>query len=54
MPVAPLGLPLRSWRVIIGEHVELDDVFGAGDPLGAAELAELARKAVQNLLDTRN
>ncbi len=54
VPTAPFGLPLRSWRVIIGEHVELDDVFGAGDPLGAAELAELARKAVQELLDTRN
>ncbi|MEZ5171718.1 MAG: hypothetical protein R3A49_13390 [Acidimicrobiia bacterium] len=53
IPEGPLGLPARSWRVIVGEHVELDDVFGAGDPLGAAELAELARQAVQELIDGR-
>lgn len=53
VPRGPLGLPARSWRVIVGEHLELDDAFGAGDPLGAAELAELARRAVQQLIDGR-
>ena len=53
VPEGPLGLPMRSWRVIVGPHLELDEVFQPGDPLGAAELAEMARAAVQQLLDAR-
>lgn len=53
VPEGPLGLPLRSWRVLVGPHVELDESFGPGDLLGAAELAEMARRAVQRLLDER-
>ncbi len=53
VPEGPLGLPMRSWRVIVGPHVQLDESFQAGDPLGAAELAELARAAVQELVDDR-
>ncbi len=53
VPEGPLGLPMRSWRVIVGSHLELDESLQPGDPLGAAELAELARTAIQNLLDQR-
>lgn len=54
VPEGPLGLPVRSWRVIVGSHVELDESVQPGDPLAAAELAELARAAVQDLLDHRD
>ncbi len=49
----PLGLPIKPWRVIIGAPLDIDPVAGqfhAGDPLGAAELAEAARAGVRALM----
>jgi hypothetical protein len=51
-PGGPLGLPLRPWRVAVGEPLALRATRGSGDPLAAAELAEAARENVQRLLDT--
>jgi 1-acyl-sn-glycerol-3-phosphate acyltransferase len=51
-PGGPLGLPLRPWRVAIGEPLPVRANRGSGDPLAAAELAEAARDNVQRLLDT--
>lgn len=48
----PLGLPLRPWRVIVGEPCEIGpEAAVPGDPLGAAELAEAARVGVRRLID---
>ena len=50
----PLGLPLKPWRVIVGAPLDIDPVAGqfhAGDPLGAAELAEAARAGVRALIE---
>jgi hypothetical protein len=45
----PTGIgPL--WSVRVGAHVALDDTYERGDPLGAAELGEAARDAVQAML----
>lgn len=46
---APTGVPLGHHRVVVGNPVEVDVV--PRDPLGAAEVAEVAREAVQRLLD---
>jgi hypothetical protein len=45
----PAGLG-PTWSVRIGAHVALDGTYPRGDPLGAAELGEVARDAVQALL----
>jgi 1-acyl-sn-glycerol-3-phosphate acyltransferase len=50
-PGGPLGLPIRPWRVTVGEPLPVDAVRGSGDPLAAAELAEAAREGVLRLLD---
>jgi hypothetical protein len=55
LPVAvvaggPFGTAFAPWRILIGEHIALDASYPAGDPLGAAELAEVARAAVDALL----
>ena len=48
-PIGVFGAPLGGWRVSIGAPVELDPTTPIGDPLGAAELAESVRIAVDNL-----
>ena len=50
MPGGPFGTALAPWRVRVGTHIALDDSYAAGDPLGAAELAEAARAAVDALV----
>jgi hypothetical protein len=50
MPGGPFGTAIAPWRVLIGEHIALDSSYAAGDPLGAAELAEEARAAVDALV----
>lgn len=49
-PAGPLGLPVRPWRVAFGEPIELAAGLGAAEPVGAAELGELTREAVEALL----
>lgn len=49
-PGGPLGLPLRPWRVVVGEPLASRAGPGSRDPLAAAELAEAAREAVDALL----
>jgi hypothetical protein len=49
-PGGPLGTAFAPWRVRIGAHIALDGSYAAGDPLGAAELGEAARAAVDALL----
>jgi 1-acyl-sn-glycerol-3-phosphate acyltransferase len=51
-PGGPLGLPLRPWRIAVGEPLTVKVGRGSGDPLAAAELAEAAREGVQRLLDS--
>lgn len=46
----PFGTAIRPWRVRIGAHIALDSSYAAGDPLGAAELGEAARVAVDALV----
>jgi hypothetical protein len=50
IPGGPFGTAFAPWKIEIGEHIALDDSYPAGDPLGAAELAEEARAAVDALL----
>jgi len=50
VPVGPFGFPVAGWRVRIGAPIRLDVERGSGDPLAAAELAEAARLAVDDLL----
>jgi hypothetical protein len=50
LPGGPVGLPLRPWRVIVGEMVETETDAVPGDALVAAELAERVRDAVRWLL----
>ena len=47
VPGGPVGLPLRPWRVIVGEMVETETDAVPGDALVAAELAERVRDAVR-------
>jgi hypothetical protein len=49
-PGGPFGTAIAPWRVRIGAHIALDSSYAAGDPLGAAELAEAARAAVDALV----
>jgi hypothetical protein len=53
VPGGPFGTAIAPWRVVIGEHIALDSSYATGDPLGAAELAEAARAAVDALLTGR-
>ncbi len=50
-PGGPFGLPIRPWRVVVGEPLPVRAIRGSGDPLAAAELAEAARDSVLRLLD---
>jgi hypothetical protein len=50
LPGGPLGTPIGAWQVRVGAHIALDSSYASGDPLGAAELAEAARAAVDGLL----
>ena len=50
LPGGPVGLPLRPWRVLVGEVVETETDAVPGDALVAAELAERVRDAVRRLL----
>jgi 1-acyl-sn-glycerol-3-phosphate acyltransferase len=50
-PGGPFGLPLRPWKVAVGEPLPVRANRGSGDPLAAAELAEAARDNVQRLID---
>ena len=50
LPGGPVGLPLRPWRVIVGDVVETETDAVPGDALVAAELAERVRDAVRGLL----
>ena len=49
-PGGPFGTMVRPWRVRFGAPVELEQPHEPGDPLGAAQLAEAVRDAVQGLL----
>ena len=50
----PIGLPIRPWRMIVGEPLLPPPGTEPGDQLAAAELAEAVRNAVRSLLqDTR-
>jgi hypothetical protein len=49
-PGGPFGLPLRPWRVIVGEPLLPPAGTEADDPLAAAEISEAARDAVHDLL----
>ncbi len=51
-PGGPFGLPLRPWKVAVGEPLPVRANRSSGDPLAAAELAEAARENVQRLIDT--
>jgi len=50
LPGGPFGLPLRRWRVVIGEMIATRLDPTARDSLAAAELAERVRDAVDRLL----
>jgi 1-acyl-sn-glycerol-3-phosphate acyltransferase len=50
LPGGPVGLPLRAWRVIVGEMVETETDAVPGDALVAAELAERVRDSVRWLV----
>jgi hypothetical protein len=50
VPGGPFGTAIAPWRIIVGEHIALDSSYANGDPLGAAELAEEARAAVDALV----
>lgn len=52
-PGGPLGTPFAPWRIVVGEHIALDSSYPPGDPLGAGELGEAARAAVDALLAGR-
>jgi 1-acyl-sn-glycerol-3-phosphate acyltransferase len=49
-PGGPLGLPLRPWRVIVGEPLLPPVGTEPDDPLAAAEISEATRDAVHGLL----
>jgi hypothetical protein len=50
IPGGPFGTAIAPWRILVGEHIALDSSYSASDPLGAAELAEEARAAVDALV----
>lgn len=49
-PGGPIGLPLRPWRVVVGEPLLPPAGTEADDPLAAAEISEAVRDAVHDLL----
>jgi 1-acyl-sn-glycerol-3-phosphate acyltransferase len=49
-PGGPLGLPLRPWRVSIGEPLLPPSGTEVDDPLAAAEISESVRDAVHELV----
>lgn len=49
-PGGPLGTTIAPWRVRVGAPVQLEVDAPIGDPLGAAELGEAVRRAVDTLL----
>jgi hypothetical protein len=49
-PAGPLGTAISGWKLTIGAPIVGDDSIAPGDPLGAAELSETIRNAVDNLL----
>jgi hypothetical protein len=49
-PGGPFGLALRPWSIRVGAHIALDGSYPVRDPLGAAELGDAARDAVQAML----
>jgi 1-acyl-sn-glycerol-3-phosphate acyltransferase len=51
-PGGPFGLPLRPWKIAVGDPLPVRANRGSGDLLAAAELAEAARENVQRLIDT--
>jgi len=50
-PGGPFNLPLRPWRVVVGEPLLPPPATPAQDQLAAAELAEQVREAVRSLLE---
>ena len=51
-PGGPLGLPVRAWRVAVGEPILPPDGTRPGDQLGAAELSEQVRAGIRDLLES--
>jgi hypothetical protein len=49
-PGGPLGLPMRAWRVLVGEPLLPPSGTEADDQLAAAEISEAVRDAVHDLL----
>ena len=49
-PGGPFGAPILPWKVRVGPHIALDDSYVPGDPLGAAELGDALRRAVEGML----
>ncbi|MEX2267541.1 MAG: hypothetical protein WEA75_02530 [Acidimicrobiia bacterium] len=49
-PGGPLGLPVRRWRVLVGEPLLPPSGTEADDQLAAAEISEAVRDAVHDLL----
>jgi hypothetical protein len=49
-PGGPMGLPIRPWRVVVGEPLLPPAGTEADDPLAAAEISEAVRDAVHDLL----
>ena len=49
-PGGPLGLPVRPWRVLVGEPLLPPSGTEADDQLAAAEISEAARDALHDLL----
>jgi 1-acyl-sn-glycerol-3-phosphate acyltransferase len=49
-PGGPLGLPVRAWRVLVGEPLLPPSGTEADDQLAAAEISEAVRDAVHDLL----
>ncbi len=49
-PGGPVGLPLRPWRVVVGEPMLPPTGTESDDPLAAAEISEAVRNAVHDLL----
>jgi hypothetical protein len=53
VPVCRFGVPTPRFEVRVGERVVVDGSYPPGDPLGAAELGDASRDAVQAMLAGR-
>jgi 1-acyl-sn-glycerol-3-phosphate acyltransferase len=51
VPGGPAGLPIRPWRVVVGDPLLPPAGTAPDDQLAAAELAEEVRAAVRALID---